>query len=90
MAPRQLLLELEEVDMAADKGPKRVRVDRADEGSTQVQLPSRATTRFTSWPLPCPLLAQPDHWPELRLCGTGSECSKRHLRASQHPLILSQ
>eukprot|EP00962_Isochrysis_galbana_P036870 scaffold12828_cov112-Isochrysis_galbana.AAC.1 len=34
---RQLiLLELEEVDMAADKGPKRVRVDRADESSTQV------------------------------------------------------
>eukprot|EP00962_Isochrysis_galbana_P050054 scaffold21510_cov111-Isochrysis_galbana.AAC.7 len=36
MAPRQLLLELEEVDMAADKGSKRVRVDRADESSTQV------------------------------------------------------
>jgi len=36
MAPRQLLLELEEVDMAADKGPKRVRVDRADESSTQM------------------------------------------------------
>eukprot|EP00962_Isochrysis_galbana_P023344 scaffold7024_cov110-Isochrysis_galbana.AAC.2 len=27
MAPRQLLLELEEVDMAAEKGPTRVRVD---------------------------------------------------------------
>eukprot|EP00962_Isochrysis_galbana_P047889 scaffold19777_cov169-Isochrysis_galbana.AAC.2 len=36
MAPRQLLLELEEVDMAAGKGPKRVRVDRADESSTQM------------------------------------------------------
>ena len=31
MAPRQLLLELEEVDMAAEKGPKRVRVDSADD-----------------------------------------------------------
>eukprot|EP00962_Isochrysis_galbana_P034748 scaffold11822_cov120-Isochrysis_galbana.AAC.5 len=40
MAPRQLLLELEEVDMAADKGPKRVRVDRADESSTQHKTPS--------------------------------------------------
>eukprot|EP00962_Isochrysis_galbana_P019644 scaffold5717_cov112-Isochrysis_galbana.AAC.9 len=37
MAPRQLLLELEEVDMAAEKGSKRVRVDRADESSTQRQ-----------------------------------------------------
>jgi len=36
MAPRQLLLELEEVDMAAEKGSKRVRVDRADESSSQV------------------------------------------------------
>eukprot|EP00962_Isochrysis_galbana_P025159 scaffold7730_cov110-Isochrysis_galbana.AAC.13 len=35
MAPRQLLLELEEVDMAAEKGSKRVRVDRADESSSQ-------------------------------------------------------
>eukprot|EP00962_Isochrysis_galbana_P054995 scaffold26652_cov126-Isochrysis_galbana.AAC.1 len=51
MAPRQLLLELEEVDMAAEKGSKRVRVDRADESSTQVRLPLRATARFTS--LPC-------------------------------------
>jgi len=48
MAPRQLLLELEEVDMAAEKGSKRVRVDRADESSTQVRLPLRATARFTS------------------------------------------
>eukprot|EP00962_Isochrysis_galbana_P026294 scaffold8148_cov241-Isochrysis_galbana.AAC.1 len=61
MAPRQLLLELEEVDMATDKGPKRVRVDRADESSTQSSG-----------------------------SGTGSECSKRHLRASQHPPRLSQ
>eukprot|EP00962_Isochrysis_galbana_P032154 scaffold10540_cov116-Isochrysis_galbana.AAC.2 len=36
MAPRQLLLELEEVDMTAEKGSKRVRVDRADASSTQV------------------------------------------------------
>jgi hypothetical protein len=36
MAPRQLLLELEEVDMAAEKGPKRVRVDSADDSSMQV------------------------------------------------------
>eukprot|EP00962_Isochrysis_galbana_P055630 scaffold27403_cov110-Isochrysis_galbana.AAC.3 len=39
MAPRQLLLELEEVDMAAEKGSKRVRVDRADESSMQLSLP---------------------------------------------------
>eukprot|EP00962_Isochrysis_galbana_P013336 scaffold3801_cov124-Isochrysis_galbana.AAC.6 len=38
MAPRQLLLELEEVEMAAEKGSKRVRVDCADESSTQVRL----------------------------------------------------
>jgi len=36
MAPRQLLLELAEVDMAAEKGPKRVRVDSAEVNSTQV------------------------------------------------------
>jgi len=36
MAPRQLQLELNEVDMTADKGSKRVRVDRADESSMQV------------------------------------------------------
>eukprot|EP00962_Isochrysis_galbana_P027028 scaffold8455_cov104-Isochrysis_galbana.AAC.12 len=36
MAPRQLLLELEEVDMAAEKGPKRVRVDSADDSSIQI------------------------------------------------------
>jgi len=37
MAPRQLLrLELEEVGMAAEKGPKRVRVDSADDSSMQV------------------------------------------------------
>eukprot|EP00962_Isochrysis_galbana_P028719 scaffold9114_cov118-Isochrysis_galbana.AAC.7 len=35
MAPRQLLMELEEVDIAAEKGSKRVRADRADESSTQ-------------------------------------------------------
>eukprot|EP00962_Isochrysis_galbana_P012166 scaffold3431_cov128-Isochrysis_galbana.AAC.6 len=35
MAPRQLLLELEEVDTAAAKGPKRVRADSTNEGSTQ-------------------------------------------------------
>eukprot|EP00962_Isochrysis_galbana_P030843 scaffold10025_cov119-Isochrysis_galbana.AAC.11 len=40
MAPRQLLLELEEVDMAAEKGSKRVRVDRADESSSQQKTPS--------------------------------------------------
>jgi len=36
MAPRQLLLELEEVDTAAAKGPKRVRADSTNEGSTQM------------------------------------------------------
>eukprot|EP00962_Isochrysis_galbana_P047511 scaffold19454_cov124-Isochrysis_galbana.AAC.2 len=35
MTPRQLLLELEEVDMAAEKGSKRVRVDSADDYSMQ-------------------------------------------------------
>jgi len=50
MAPRQLLLELNEVDMAADKGAKRIRVDRADTSSMQVRLPASATACFTSWP----------------------------------------
>jgi len=50
MAPRQLLLELEEVDMAAEKGSKPVRVDRADESSTQVRLPAGATACFITWP----------------------------------------
>jgi len=40
MAPRQLLLELSEVDMAEVKGAKRVRVDRADTSSMQVRLPA--------------------------------------------------
>eukprot|EP00962_Isochrysis_galbana_P040051 scaffold14476_cov120-Isochrysis_galbana.AAC.1 len=31
MVPRQLLLELEEVDSAAEKGPKRVRADSTNE-----------------------------------------------------------
>jgi len=35
MVPRQLLLELEEVDSAAEKGPKRVRADSTNEGYTQ-------------------------------------------------------
>jgi len=52
MAPRQLLLllELEEVEMAADKGSKRVRVDHADESSTQVRLPLRATACTNTQP----------------------------------------
>eukprot|EP00962_Isochrysis_galbana_P034319 scaffold11617_cov130-Isochrysis_galbana.AAC.5 len=33
MAPRQLLLELEEVEMAAEKGSKRVRADSTNENS---------------------------------------------------------
>jgi len=36
MAPRQLRLEPTEVDSAADKGAKRVRVDSTDESSSQV------------------------------------------------------
>eukprot|EP00962_Isochrysis_galbana_P039741 scaffold14295_cov116-Isochrysis_galbana.AAC.1 len=40
MAPRQLQLELNEVDMTADKGSKRVRVERADESSMQQKTPS--------------------------------------------------
>jgi len=43
MAPRQLRLEPVEVDMGADKGVKRVRVDSTEESSTQVQLRARAT-----------------------------------------------
>ena len=38
-ASTAFLLELEEVEMAADKGSKRVRVDHADKCSTQVRLP---------------------------------------------------
>eukprot|EP00962_Isochrysis_galbana_P029738 scaffold9555_cov123-Isochrysis_galbana.AAC.8 len=55
MAPRQLLLELEEVDMAAEKGSKRVRVDRADDSSMQVRLPTRATACITLLTLPSAL-----------------------------------
>jgi len=36
MAPRQLQLELNEVDTPADKGSKRVLVDSTDKNSTQV------------------------------------------------------
>jgi len=36
MAPRQLRLEPTDVDTAADKGAKRVRVDSTEESSTQV------------------------------------------------------
>eukprot|EP00962_Isochrysis_galbana_P055905 scaffold27712_cov110-Isochrysis_galbana.AAC.5 len=42
MAPRQLRLEPIEVDSAADKGAKRVRVDSTEESSTQVQISARA------------------------------------------------
>jgi len=50
MAPRrQLLLELEEVDSAAEKGPKRVRADSTNEGSTQVRLHTRATAWVITW-----------------------------------------
>eukprot|EP00962_Isochrysis_galbana_P052363 scaffold23779_cov112-Isochrysis_galbana.AAC.1 len=45
MAPRQLQLELNEVDMTADKGSKRVRVDRANESSMQSEI-------FALWRLP--------------------------------------
>eukprot|EP00962_Isochrysis_galbana_P027947 scaffold8795_cov116-Isochrysis_galbana.AAC.2 len=63
MAPRQLRLEPIEVDMTADKGVKRVRVDSTEESSTQVQLPARATAWGTAWPCPAhALLAWPDHW----------------------------
>jgi len=49
MAPRQLRLELEEVDTAAEKGPKRVRADSTNEGSTQVRLHARATAWGITW-----------------------------------------
>eukprot|EP00962_Isochrysis_galbana_P003888 scaffold1090_cov135-Isochrysis_galbana.AAC.11 len=67
MAPRQLLLELEEVDMAAEKGQKRVRVDSAEDSSMQVRLPTRATACITLLALPSALPPLPDHSPELRL-----------------------
>eukprot|EP00962_Isochrysis_galbana_P014887 scaffold4264_cov116-Isochrysis_galbana.AAC.12 len=49
MGPRQLLLELEEVEMAAEKGSKRVRADSTNEGSLQVQLHSQATAWGITW-----------------------------------------
>eukprot|EP00962_Isochrysis_galbana_P002182 scaffold567_cov127-Isochrysis_galbana.AAC.5 len=54
MAPRQLRLEPIEVDMGADKGLKRVRVESTDESSTQVQFSARATALGTAWPCPAP------------------------------------
>eukprot|EP00962_Isochrysis_galbana_P029558 scaffold9465_cov130-Isochrysis_galbana.AAC.1 len=48
MAPRQLLLELEEVDMAAEKGPKRVRVDSADDSSMQIVMTDMGTPNFSA------------------------------------------
>eukprot|EP00962_Isochrysis_galbana_P047665 scaffold19591_cov141-Isochrysis_galbana.AAC.4 len=51
MAPRQLRLEPTEVDSAADKGAKRVRVDSTEESSTQ-QRPLRESQHP-------PLLPQP-------------------------------
>eukprot|EP00962_Isochrysis_galbana_P050639 scaffold22025_cov122-Isochrysis_galbana.AAC.1 len=44
MAPRQLRLEPTEVDSAADKGAKRVRVDSTDESSSQARDVSAAKT----------------------------------------------
>eukprot|EP00962_Isochrysis_galbana_P008219 scaffold2244_cov91-Isochrysis_galbana.AAC.7 len=78
MAPRQLLLELEDVNMAAEKGPKRVHVGSADDSSMQVRLPARATACITLLALPSALLPLPDHSPELRLLTSymGSECNK--------------
>eukprot|EP00962_Isochrysis_galbana_P008780 scaffold2448_cov119-Isochrysis_galbana.AAC.8 len=50
MAPRQLRLEPIEVDMGADKGLKRVRVESTEESSTQVQFSARANAWGTAWP----------------------------------------
>eukprot|EP00962_Isochrysis_galbana_P004237 scaffold1177_cov126-Isochrysis_galbana.AAC.3 len=45
MAPRQLLLELEEDEMAAEKGSKRVRADSTNEGSMQVPVEQPSLSR---------------------------------------------
>jgi len=61
MAPRQLLLELEEeeVDMAAEKGPKRVRVDSAEDSSRcRYDCPSERPPASPSWHCP----AHCFHW----------------------------
>eukprot|EP00962_Isochrysis_galbana_P030353 scaffold9836_cov97-Isochrysis_galbana.AAC.1 len=55
MAPRQLQLELNEVDMTADKGSKRVRADRADESSMQGAT-ARKNTKGTPKPPSAPSL----------------------------------
>eukprot|EP00962_Isochrysis_galbana_P053333 scaffold24759_cov112-Isochrysis_galbana.AAC.2 len=51
MAPRQLRLEPIEVDMTAEKGPKRVRPDSNDESTIQVRLRVQVTVpeALTTW-----------------------------------------
>eukprot|EP00962_Isochrysis_galbana_P025157 scaffold7730_cov110-Isochrysis_galbana.AAC.11 len=88
MAPRQLRLEPIEVDMGADKGLKRVRVESTEENSTQVQLSARATAWGTAWPCPapCAMLAWPDHCPELRLPAREVSAAKDPFGSRSTPL----
>jgi len=83
MAPRQLRLEPIEVDMTAEKGPKRVRPDSTDESTTQVRLRAQATA--------CTLLAA-GHC--LTTCQSSlalaREVSAATLRVSLHPQLLPQ
>eukprot|EP00962_Isochrysis_galbana_P060036 scaffold33993_cov122-Isochrysis_galbana.AAC.2 len=70
MAPRQLRLELNEVDITADKGSKRVPADSTDKSSTQQPRYDCARPRDRLWHLltwPRTAGLAPEHWPELRL-----------------------
>eukprot|EP00962_Isochrysis_galbana_P028830 scaffold9150_cov120-Isochrysis_galbana.AAC.11 len=65
MAPRQLELELNEVDMAADKGAKRVRVDRAQtRAQCRCDCPPERPPASPPGHMPCAQQAVTDHWPE--------------------------
>eukprot|EP00962_Isochrysis_galbana_P009418 scaffold2630_cov118-Isochrysis_galbana.AAC.3 len=81
MAPRQLLLELEEVEISAEKGSKIVRVDRADESSMQLALP-------VHWPELCLALA-PDTGSECSKDTFGSRSTPQYYHSLGCPLKYS-
>eukprot|EP00962_Isochrysis_galbana_P025525 scaffold7878_cov126-Isochrysis_galbana.AAC.16 len=86
MAPRQLRLEPMEVDSAADKGAKRVRVNSTEVSSTQVENSARAIACCSPW------LCTSHCW--LSACllarapalGMGCECSKDPFGSRSTPI----